>query len=216
MKRRVYQLTLAVLVALGIILGVVMFTRGEMGRGLMGLGAIAFLAVPPLFKRLVGAHPYLLYIQLFAFCILAYNIGFVYQQFDTVPLLDKTSHFLSGFVFTTLGCCVYLWLRRGYASPIGRPKGLCVAFGVFFSSFVAVFWEICEFTRYVLTGYDSQHHLTTGVFDTMYDLICCTVGSLICAASILLYLYRGWRLPSGAVVHNFLKALQQKGIKPTP
>ncbi|MDL2214282.1 hypothetical protein LJB76_01825 [Clostridia bacterium OttesenSCG-928-O13] len=192
---------------MGVVPGIGHFIGGEPSWGLLGLASIAFLALFPLLKKVVGGHPWYLYIETFLFCTLAYDIGCVMRGFDRIPYIDKISHFLSGFLFTTLGFCLFLLQRRSHASRVGSPLFTGVSYGVFFSSFVAVFWEICEFVGHLLFGSDFQHHLDTGVFDTMYDLITCFVGSLLCAASILLYLKKKTRLPSGAVVHEFLQVL---------
>lgn len=207
MKKRVYQITLGAFVALGVVFGAVKFAEGLPDRGFLGLGAALFLLAPPLLGRVLGGRPYLLYIELFAFCILAYDFGCVLQMFDAIPMLDKVSHFLSGFVFTTLGVCVYLWLRRHEGKPLEQPGATAVAFGVFFAAFVGVVWEICEFVGFLTIQLDSQHHLTTGVFDTMYDLITCVVGSLICATALVLHFNRGVKTPSGLVVRDFMEVL---------
>lgn len=202
-----------IFVASGIVFGILQFAIGEISRGLLGLAAALFLLVPWFFKTQIGAHPYLLYIEGFAYCTLAYSVGCVYQQFDAVPMLDKVAHFWSGFVFTLLGYGIFLWLRKKEQNPIGRPPLVGVGFAVFFSSFIAVLWEIMEFLGYVFFQHDSQHHLTTGVFDTMGDLITCFVGSLLCGISVLLYLTRNVRLPSGIVAEELIAVLGQNKHK---
>lgn len=209
-KRRLYRLTLYLFVLLGIVFGILQFTRGEAGRGVLGLASVLFLLVPRLIDKMVGGTPSGLYIEAFAFCILAYDFGCVLQLFDSLPYFDKVSHFLSGFVFTTIGYCLFLWLRRKSEAPIGRPAGLGVAFGVFFANYIAIFWEVFEFLGFVFAGHDSQHHLDTGVFDTMGDLISCLIGSLLCAGSLMLFLKKGRRLPAGAIAQEMLDILKPK------
>lgn len=196
--------------ALGVLFGSYQFLNGESSRGLLGLFSVAFFLIPVIVKALLGGHPYLLYIELYAFCILAYDVGCVLQCFDRVDYLDKISHFLSGFMFTALGCCMYLYLayRNSTRASISRFAG--ISYAVFFSSFVAVFWEICEFLGFILAGHDSQHHLTTGVFDTMYDLITCFAGSLLCALSLALYRKGRVRLPANAIAGEVLDILEEQ------
>ncbi len=204
-----------VLAALGCVLGILQLRAGGTGRFLLGLGAVLFVAVVPLAEKLFRPAPYLLLCELFAFCILAYDVGCVYQAFDKVPGLDKASHFLSGFVFTTLGYCLYLWLdaRRGgskTAAPKQHGGWLGAGWALMFSNLVAVLWEVCEFVGYLLTGHDSQHTLTTGVFDTMGDLIACMVASILCFAMVVLYRARGVKLVTGGIVEEFEAVLEKK------
>ena len=82
-------------------------------------------------------------------------------------------------------------------------------------------WEIWEFFCFLVFGNDAQKHLTTGVFDTMEDLIACMVGSAIMLIDYLVYLHFGKGLLMGLVIsfdrangwqpEGTLDALQEKG-----
>ncbi len=212
MKRTVTLLMAALFVLAGCWLGVLQLAAGNPARFALGLASALFLLAIPLLRRTFRPLPYLLLCELLAFCILAYDFGSVYQAFDKVPFLDKVSHFLSGFVFTTVGYCVYLWLRGRKDGAL--PAGVDIVgtgFALMFSNFVAVIWEICEFVGFLTIGLDSQHTLDTGVFDTMGDLIACFAASLACAFMLYLYQKRGIKLVAGAVVAEFETVVTAKG-----
>ena len=204
MKRAVTMLLAALFVLAGCSLGVLQLLAGEPARFVLGLASALFLLAVPLLKRMFRPLPYWLLCELLAFCILAYDIGCVYQAFDKVPYLDKISHFLSGFVFTTVGYCLYLWLRRRKDGAL--PGGVDIigtGFALMFSNYIAVIWEICEFVGFITIGLDSQHTLDTGVFDTMGDLVSCFIASLICASMLYLYQKRKVKLLTGAIIAEF-------------
>jgi len=203
-------LLMAVFVILGVVFGVYqLFAYKALSRGLLGIASIAFLAVPITLPRLGLSHPHRLYCLFFAFCIMAYDFGCVWQGFDRYDYFDKISHFLSGIVFTILGFCIYLYLNRPRPEKLDGNPAISCTYAVFFSVFVAVVWEICEFTGFVTTGHDSQHTLTTGVFDTMQDLIACLLGSLLSAGSFILYIKKKIVLITGFVLEEFF-ILNQK------
>ena len=52
-----------------------------------------------------------------------------------------------------------------------------VFFCICFSAFVALMWEVVEFTGDNLFSSDVQHSLDTGVVDTMEDMIVAMIGS---------------------------------------
>lgn len=214
-KRKLSYASLYVFIALGILFGGYIFTQGNTAKALLGFATLFFLAVPAIAKSFLRAEPYLLYMLSFAFCILAYDFGCVLELFDAVPYLDKISHFLSGPVFTIIGICLYLLITNTNSVPQLKNTALVsTCFGVFFASFIAVIWEVCEFLGFVLTGNDSQHHLTTGVFDTMGDLIACLVGSLFCAGALLLYYKKGIRLIAASVIEEFTGCLPVQTKEP--
>lgn len=211
MRRNFARACIAMFVVCGVVLGVVQLTRGNWPRFLLGLASALFLLVPPLFRRLFGGHPYGLYALGFLFCIFSYDFGSVLLLFDTVPAMDKAAHFLSGFVFTTMGYCFFLGTnhRQLQSAQANWQTGIPYALG--FSAFIAIAWEVFEFCGFVFFGMDSQHHLDTGVFDTMGDLITCLVGSLLCAASWLLTVKRGRRLITGWAIEDFYEVLHRRG-----
>lgn len=195
----------AIFIALGVVWGIRALALGNIFKGVLGLCAPLVLLLPVLFKRWLGGHPWLLYSMLLGFLILAYDVGSVREAFDNVPHLDKVSHFLSGFVFTIAGFCLYAALQK---KPAGggtvRPPA-AISYAFFFSTTVAVVWEIIEYTGFVLFGMDSQHTLTTGVVDTMQDLLACFVASLVCAAFLALYLRRDIKLLAGRVADEWMR-----------
>ena len=52
-------------------------------------------------------------------------------------------------------------------------------------------WEIIEYALSYLLGNDCQNVLTTGVNDTMQDMIVCLIGALVFLIPLLLYYLKG-------------------------
>lgn len=182
------------------------FAQGKTSFGQRGVFFPLFLLIPLLFKLLKIPHCWRLYILTYAFITFAFTYGCVWGAFSEGQIMDKVSHFFSGFMFTILGFCIYYWqLARLKPRPQGINNGWAIAatYALFFSLFIAVCWEVCEFFDFAITGNDSQNHLTTGVFDTMYDLMSCLVASILSAVSFALYRAKRVKLLTGAVLEEF-------------
>lgn len=186
-----------------IVFSVLRGVEGRMDLALRGLFIPLLLLIPLLFRALRLAHCYRLYTITYAFLIFAYSYGSVYGGFKDAEIADKVSHFLSGFLFTILGFCIYYWQAGPQPDGLRHKPWLSAGYALFFSSFIALAWEVCEYFDFALTGNDSQHHLTTGVFDTMHDLMSCLLASLISAGAFLLYRYTKIRLLTASVVEEF-------------
>ena len=109
------------------------------------------------------------------FIILAQFIGCVVNIFNIVWWYDLFTHFISGVLTGILALVILNWFKMYNV----KNKAFNFLFLMFFSITVAALWEYCEFGAFVFIKLDVQHTLTTGVFDTMEDMLIATVGSLI-------------------------------------
>lgn len=155
-------------------------------RYLLGPVCLLFLLIPPVAERMFRFRlGYPLRIAVLAFCFLGFSLGTALRWFDIYLGFDNMVHALSGILFTMIGLCFYA-KASGSGDRLAK-KILQISYAFFFSMAVAVVWEIGEFIGFFLTGHDSQHHLDTGVFDTMEDIMSCFLGSLVMALDYYLY-----------------------------
>lgn len=163
-------------------------------RAMLGVVIPLFLLIPPIAERLLRLKlGYVNKIIVLAFAFLAYNLGTALRFYDRFGMYDNAMHLLSGILFTLFGLCFYARLRKSEIDLRGEWF-LQLSYAFCFSMFIAVLWEIYEFLLYVAVGHDAQKHLTTGVFDTMEDIVACALGSLVMAGSYILYAKKGVRL----------------------
>lgn len=112
------------------------------------------------------------------FIILANVLGdafnFYWREVFGIYPWDTTLHFLSGFFFTLIGFVVFYWLNNRQEN-IKNSKTFVIFFAFCFSLSCAAVWEFFEF------GIDKIFHITMGgdIFDTMYDMLAATLGTLI-------------------------------------
>lgn len=115
-------------------------------------------------------HDYLYQIEYVIYIYLTQVLGTT-CHFYNLPFYDKVMHFLSGMVFVCMG---YVFLQK----YIPTKKILYLMINCVEMS-IAFLWEIFEYCGLILFNYDASHHYTTGVHDTMQDMIVSLIGGLI-------------------------------------
>ena len=108
----------------------------------------------------------------YAFIFVALDMGICMDLYKTVPYFDKTVHFCSGVFSALVGHYALVYFKVNKS-----PKLFKVMFIMFFSIAIAVLWEFFEFGCDKLLGQSMQQLISVGVDDTMFDLICATVGA---------------------------------------
>lgn len=144
---------------------------------LIGSLSIIFVLVIPkivgkLFKIEITSLMEFIYI---IFIILAQFLGSVVNLYNTIWWYDLFVHFLSGVLTSFLALAILGWFKM-YKE---KNKLFNALFMIFFTLTVAVIWEFLEFGAFNILGMDVQHHLTTGVFDTMQDMLVAFLGGIL-------------------------------------
>lgn len=89
-------------------------------------------------------------------------LGTVCHFYD-LPYYDKVMHFISGGIFVIIA---YVILKRYI-----NHKVLLYVFINCVETAVAFLWEVFEYSGLIFFHYDASRHFTTGVHDTMQDMI---------------------------------------------
>lgn len=142
-----------------------------------------------------------LFILIFSF--FAFSLGVGLRWYEKSAVYDKIMHLISGVLFSVIGFYIYAKTSQDKPYNIESKWLLQISYSFFFSMFVAVIWEIFEFMGFVLFAHDAQHHLTTGVFDTMQDIISCFLGSAVFSLAYLLYMKKGMSSPFIKLIQSF-------------
>ena len=116
------------------------------------------------------------------FLILAFLFGSIMGGYSKIYWYDSFTQLLSGIFTAYITPFILKWLNRY------NKKDLIfnVIFMILITLSVAVLWECTEFTIDKLLGTDTQKVLTTGVNDTMKDMICALLGAIL---YIVYYVY---------------------------
>ncbi|MBE6138429.1 MAG: DUF2238 domain-containing protein [Firmicutes bacterium] len=117
------------------------------------------------------------------FIFLAQLLGSVMHFYGIISWYDSFVHFISGILSALLA--IYLLVL------FNKYNKKSIAFNILFmfsiSLMIAAGWEIFEFTADSLLGGNAQRALETGVRDTMKDIICAFMGSILI---VIPYIYK--------------------------
>ena len=146
--------------------------------------------LPEIFSKLFRIKiSYRVELMYYIFLILALSLGISADLYKTVPLYDKAVHTLSGAGTALIGFYMLRYFKAEKTPAVFRGM-----FMIFFSISVAVSWEFFEFFCDKCLGQHMQQLVTTGVDDTMLDMLVATIGAII-----------GGVLMANKKVQNFLE-----------
>lgn len=161
------------------------FNIGAYDRLLASLSIIFVLFIPRMVTKIlkikISDAMELVYI---VFIILAQFLGSVVNLYNKIWWYDLFAHFLSGVLTSVLALVVLDW----FGIYKEKNNHFNAFFIIAFTLMIASLWEFIEFGSFVFFKMDVQHHLTTGVFDTMEDMLVAFLGSIIVS---ILYLIEG-------------------------
>lgn len=204
--KAVYTVTRVFYIAIAAYISISYLIAEKPFYALLGPVSLLFLLLPFLLKKLFCIQlNHTLSAFIILFCTVAFQLGVALRWYNTIWYYDVIAHLLSGVLFALLGLCLFSRQNRYFKSR-GTDVFFQVCYALFFSMFIAAMWEIGEYTVWRLTGHDAQHHLDTGVVDTMEDMICALTGSLLLLSDVLLRLKAKWKTPLSSILLAFDRA----------
>ena len=153
------------------------FTRDDqLGLILKDASIIITITLPyiieKLFKIKIDINTKFAYI---IFVFMAHFLGATCELYNKIYWFDKFTHTLSG-VLTAYAAILLLKHLKKYNK---KDRFFNVLFIIAFALMIASFWEMFEFTANILFGGDAQKVASTGVTDTMMDIIVAFLGSIL-------------------------------------
>lgn len=124
------------------------------------------------FKRSSGLD-----LLIMGFVTLAYPLGSCLDLYRRIPGFDKFAHGLSG-VFVTILCIILFIVLKPDHKLTAADIPLAIVFSSFGSMAVAGMWEAGEYIVSQIVRLDLQRVVSTGVADSMNDILICMVGTL--------------------------------------
>lgn len=151
----------------------------------MGVVSMVLPFLVPLMFRLFRFQPvYEIYILNVVFLYFSSLLGSALSWYS-YPYFDKVTHFVSGWLFLILARIVYYHFRKSDDIRKMEDKKICYVFMNAVNMAIAVIWEFYEYALLVFFQNDAIRQYTTGVSDSMTDMLCATVAGL----SLTIYIY---------------------------
>lgn len=145
-------------------------------KTLIILSIIPVMLLPYLFEKItkIEIEPIIKTLYL-VFLFFAYFLGSIINFYYIIKPYDKIMHFISGVVTAFLALIILVKIKKYDA----KHPWFNILFMILVTLAIASLWEFFEFTNDNIFGKDAQKVLTTGVDDTMGDMIAAFIGSVL-------------------------------------
>lgn len=155
----------------------------------LGMGAVALLTpwlVVLLFKITHLKASDEIYLLNVIFVYFASLVGSCLGGYG-LPFFDKVLHFSSGIFATLLAMMLFSWIK--HTKKTNNPADTII-FYLFINTTnlaVAVLWEFYEYSMLIFFNNDCINHYTTGVHDSITDMLCAFAAGLLLTISVVRY-----------------------------
>lgn len=133
------------------------------------------------------------------FIFFAQLLGSILHFYGIIYWYDSFMHYISG-ILTSFLAILILVIFNKYDK---KDKIFNIIFIISIALMIAGLWEIFEFTSDNLLDLDAQRVVATGVTDTMKDIICAFLGSILFS---ICYLYESVK-NKNLLIKEFIKKL---------
>lgn len=134
------------------------------------------------------------------FVICASLLGSVLHLYGIIYWYDSLVHYISGMLTALLGFILLIDFKKFDK----KSYAFNITYIIFVALAVAALWEIFEFSADSILGGDAQKVLETGVMDTMKDIICALLGSILVSVCYLYEYVNNKKL----LITNFINGLK--------
>lgn len=137
------------------------------------ISVIPVMLIPTILNKIFKINPKIQLLYLI-FIFFGYFLGSILNFYGAVPFYDKVIHGLSGVMSSILALLVLI-KSNSYDK---NPLWVKIIFILCITLSIAACWEFFEFTSDIIFGKDAQNVITTGVNDTMLDMLMAFIGSI--------------------------------------
>ena len=170
------KMVIFLLSLLGIIYAIPVLIQGDLYEALIRLTIMITAFIPRCARKFLHLQiSYTMELVYLIFIFFGHFVGSIMGVYNQIFIYDKIIHTLSG-VLTALFALVILKNMNLYHFDHVLFN---ILFILVFTLAIAGIWEIFEFTNDTLFQADAQHVKTTGVGDTMWDMIVAFLGSIV-------------------------------------
>lgn len=190
-RKKLYHICLVIFVLTALYGFYHNYQVGNWNGFMMGFAALLTPWIVPTIFRIFKLKPvYEIYLVGIVFMYFASLIGSCFHGYS-LPYFDKVMHFSSGLFATLLAVMLYCKIKQ--VKKVENKSDYAI-FLIFINSVnvaIAALWEFYEY--FLLIGFqnDAINHYSTGVHDSITDMICAFVAGCFITALIVRYYKTG-------------------------
>ena len=164
------------------------FVHDLNGLDMAPVAAFTCFLVPLALKLLHLKPIFEMYILNVVFATIASIAGSMLDAY-AIPYFDKVLHFCSGFLITLLGFILFSYFMKKTDFQNQRERLFSIFYCNAFNMQIAVYWEFFEYGCLIFLNNDAIRHYTTGVHDSITDMLMSFFAG-ICVTLEILHYYR--------------------------
>lgn len=173
--KKIVNLLIFVIILVSIGFGIYEIANNDIYEFLICLTIIPIVYLPKIIRKIFKIDiSNINEIIFIIFVFLAHFLGSILNFYNNIYFYDKFVHFLSGIVVGIIAL-EFIVKNKKY----DKKYLFNVIFILGISCTIAGFWEYFEYISDYIFNKDAQNVLTTGVNDTMQDMIVATLGVLL-------------------------------------
>lgn len=164
---------------------------GDM-RGI-GMGIVALITpwlIPLAFKLVKLKASDEIYILNIIFVYFASLVGSCLGGYG-LPFFDKVLHFSSGLFATILAMMIYSWIKHTKKPETKADTAIFYIFINALNMAIALLWEFYEYSMLIFFNNDCINHYSTGVHDSITDMLCAFTAGLLITCLVVRYYKTG-------------------------
>lgn len=185
-QKKIVQVSYAIYYILLVLAAIYCYCTQKEGL-MMGAVALFTCFLVPLALKILHLTPiFEIYMINIIFAAIASIAGSMLGAYS-FPFFDKVLHFCSGLFLSELSYMVFCWLKKTTVIKEKNERILSIIFVNACNMMIAVFWEFFEYGCLIFLNNDAINHYTSGVHDSMTDMLVAFVGGMIITYFILSY-----------------------------
>lgn len=160
-------------IMIGVVYGINFIKDGEFTSALSAFVIFPIIIAPRVISKIIKKENIWIDTIYIVFIFLAQVLGSVVGLYHSFNGYDKIVHTISGIVTSFLGIYIIFKFKKSDNNIFN------FVFVISISLSVALLWEVIEFSIDNIFNTDVQWVIKTGVNDTMTDMICALLGTLM-------------------------------------
>lgn len=188
----------------GIYYSINSIVSGGIYKTLICLSIIPVMLVPTIIKKIfkikLTATTEFVYL---IFVFVAHFLGSIVNLYHTVNNYDKLMHLVSGIVSAFFAIVSLVYMKK-YDH---KNTFFNVLFIIAFVLMIASIWEFFEYFSDKIFSKDAQNVFTTGVNDTMDDMVAAFIGAILFS---IIYIYEQ-KTKNNGLINKYVKEMKNIG-----
>lgn len=172
---KTYKIIITILILIALFLSGFKFFHNKYLEAIKALTVIPLLLIPNLIRKIFKINfNKLIEIIIILFLFFAWYLGGLMKFYVTVLNYDKTIHAIFGIFIPLIAIPIMMYFKVYKKQNIWFN----IIFFISLTLMIGTIWEIIEFLNDKIFLANDQR-IGSGVDDTMYDLICAFIGSIV-------------------------------------